>query len=56
MRPYPGKSLTKSQIILISRRTIENAFGILVSRWRIFQGSIIAKVENVEKYIQAAVS
>jgi hypothetical protein len=61
MRPYPGKSLTKSQIIFNfrlsrARRTIENAFGILVSRWRIFQGPIIAKVENVEKYIQAAVS
>jgi hypothetical protein len=61
MRPYPGKSLTKSQIIFNfrlsrARRTIENAFGILLSRWRIFHGPIIAKVENVEKYIQAAVS
>jgi hypothetical protein len=60
MRSYPVKSLTKSEIIFnfrlsIARRTIENSFGILVSRWRIFQGPIIAKVENVEKYIQAAV-
>lgn len=35
------------------RRTIENAFGILAARWRIFQKPIRSSVENAERYTLA---
>ena len=59
MRPYPGK-LTEEQRVFNyrqsqARRVIENAFGILVSRWRIFNTPIHASVENVESYVRAAI-
>ena len=62
MRPYPGKGRIilpyKEQIfnyrLSRARRCIENAFGILVARWRIFRTPIIANIENVESYIKAA--
>ena len=59
MKPYPGK-LTEEQSIFNyrhsrARRVIENAFGILRARWRIFSNSIKASVENVENYVWAAV-
>ena len=60
MRPYPG-NLTESQRIYNyrlsrSRRVIENVFGILVARWRIFNTPIIASVENAEKYVLATLA
>ena len=36
-----------------ARRTIENAFGILSARWRIFHTPIRANIENIEKYVLA---
>ena len=59
MRPYPGK-LTEEQSIFNyrqsrARRVIENSFGILRARWRIFSRPIKATVENVENYVLAAI-
>lgn len=64
MRPYPRKSLTSdSQRIFNyrlsrassrgsgSRRIIENAFGILVSRWRILRKSIQCKEKTAHKIV-----
>ena len=36
-----------------ARRVIENTFGILVARWRIFRGFIRASPKNVERYVLA---
>ncbi|XP_026827841.1 protein ALP1-like [Ooceraea biroi] len=61
LRPYPGRGgLTKEKNIFNyrlsrARRTIENTFGILASQWRILRKPIIAKVETVEKIVQAIV-
>ena len=64
MRPYPGRGTKllprREQIynyrLSRSRRVIENAFGILVARWRIFHRPMIATVENCERYIKAAMA
>ena len=63
MRPYPGRGVKilpyKEKIYnyRLSRapRIIENTFGVMVARWRIFHKPIEAKIENCEKYIKAAV-
>ncbi|XP_011883756.1 PREDICTED: putative nuclease HARBI1 [Vollenhovia emeryi] len=60
LRPYPGKNLDVQKRIFNyrlsrARRTIENAFGILSSRWRILRNNIIANVETVEKIVAATV-
>ena len=62
MRPYPGKGgLTEAQSVFNyclsrARRVIENSFGILVARWRIFRGFMRASPENVKMYVLAALS
>ncbi|XP_025161632.1 protein ALP1-like [Harpegnathos saltator] len=60
LRPYPGKYLNIERRIFNyrfshARRTIENTFGILVSRWRILKRSIICSVEKTIKIVQAIV-
>ncbi|KMQ90159.1 nuclease harbi1-like protein [Lasius niger] len=58
LRPYPGKQNVEydkrvyNYRLSRARRTIENSFGILANRWRIFRKPIILKVE---KTIQATV-
>ena len=61
MRPYPGKNITEERSIYNyrlsrARRVIENTFGILVARWRIFRAPIQAKIESVQKIVLAAVA
>ncbi len=59
MWPYQYLSTDKAELIFNyrlsrARRIIENAFGILSARWRIFQTRIIAKPEKVDSIIKAA--
>ena len=62
MCPYSGKALINDQRKIFNyrlsraRRIIENTFGILVSRWRVFQAPINGTPEKVEKIIIAAVA
>lgn len=54
MRAYPGRCLPRDRKVFnyrISRArvVIENAFGILVARWRILRTNINASPENAEK-------
>ena len=58
LRPYPGRLLQLLEMIynyrhLRARRVIENAFGILIARWRIFSHPIKALVQNRERYVMA---
>ena len=58
MKPFPGKGLTETQAVFNyrlsrARRTIENAFGILSARWRIFLKPIKAKPTLVDNIVKA---
>ena len=60
MRPYPSQ-LSKEERILHyrlsrARRVIENTFGILAARWRIYHSTIIASVENAGNYVLATIA
>ncbi|KYN50224.1 hypothetical protein ALC62_04152 [Cyphomyrmex costatus] len=61
LRPYPGKQKITPQKRIFNyrlsraRRVIENCFGILVSKWRIFRKPIIASVSTTTRIIQAAI-
>ena len=58
MRPYPRASLGAYERVYNyrlsrARRMIENTFGILVSRWRIFRCPITTYVETTEEIVKA---
>ncbi|XP_064486004.1 uncharacterized protein LOC135398534 [Ornithodoros turicata] len=60
MRPFPGTDLDDTRRVYNTRlsharRCVENAFGILASRWRIFRRPLNVKVENVEFLVQASI-
>ena len=64
MRPYPrgkkGTKIPKDQLMFNyrlsrARRCVENAFGILAQRFRLFNGRIQMKPENVKRVVKACV-
>ena len=60
MRPYPGRDLSVTKRVFNyrlsrARRTIENAFGILVQRWRLLRKPIIANISTCENIVKATV-
>lgn len=61
MRPYPGQFLNEEKSIFNyrlsrARRIIENTFGILVSRWRIFQKIICLSPKYIDTIIMAGIN
>lgn len=58
MKPYPGDNLTLKQKIFNyrlsrARRIVENAFGILVARFRIFERPLPVKPETIDQVVKA---
>lgn len=58
MRPYPGKKLTPTNRVFNyrlsrARRIVENAFGILAARFRVFHRTMDQRPETVDKIIKA---
>lgn len=60
MKPYGERNICHDKSVYNlrlsrARRVIENAFGILAARWRIFRRPIIAKEDNVESIIKCTI-
>ena len=59
MHLYPGqlsdKKMTITHRLFRARLAIDNTFGILVARWRIFRGLIRASRENIIHYVMATI-
>ena len=60
MKPYPGKNLSFEERIFNyrlsrARRTIENTFGVMAAKWRIFRRPIKAKPLKIENIIKSCV-
>ncbi|XP_011706263.1 PREDICTED: uncharacterized protein LOC105461466 [Wasmannia auropunctata] len=62
MRPYAKRNLLSNEQKVFNyrltraRRVVENAFGILVARWRILQKPLALKLSTIEKIVQAITS
>ena len=61
MRPFPSRNQPEHKAVYNyrlsrARRVIENSFGILVARWRMFRRPIIAEPDNVITYTKAAIA
>lgn len=59
MKPYPHRQLNREQRLFNyrlsrERRTVENAFGILANRWRVFRITICLEPEKVVKITMAS--
>lgn len=59
LRPYPGRYLSEERHIFNyrlsrARRVIENTFGIMSTKFRIFRRSIVANPRKVTKITKAA--
>ena len=60
MKPYPRSNLQPKELVFNyrlsrARRTIENAFGIVSSRFRILRTPLLVRADNAQKIIQACV-
>ena len=61
LRPFPGQGIPEEQVIFNyrlsrARRVIENAFGILAARWRVFMHPIQSSAEKVDVIVKATIS
>lgn len=61
MRPYPRSGRLDLQKKIFNyrlsraRRVVENAFGILAEKWRIYRKAIICSLANAKKIVQATI-
>lgn len=60
MRPFPGKTATTEEQVYNyrhcrARRIVENAFGILSQKWRVFNTKIAVQPDTMVLFVQASV-
>ncbi|XP_057296815.1 uncharacterized protein LOC130625697 [Hydractinia symbiolongicarpus] len=60
IKPYPGQGIRENQLnfnyrLSRARRVIENAFGILAARWRVFMNPLQTNVNNAETIVKVTI-